>query len=53
MSLAEDEEIPEDGSGLFNGTYSAVAQLTWKPSKSGKIALAYSRSYNAIDINTE
>ena len=37
--------------GLFNGSYSALGQLTWKPSNDTKIALVYSRSYNAIDIN--
>ncbi len=49
--LAEDAESPNSGSGLFNGAYSALGQLTWKPTKQGKIALAYSRSFNGIDIN--
>ncbi len=49
--LAEDAEFPDRGSGLFNGGFSALGQLTWKPSSSGQIALAYSRSFNAIDIN--
>jgi hypothetical protein len=37
--------------GLFNGSYSALVQFTWKPSDGINIALIYSRSYNAIDIN--
>ncbi len=49
--LATDAESPTSGSGLFNGAFSALSQLTWQPSSSGKIALAYSRSFNAIDIN--
>ncbi len=49
--LAEDAQSPLSGSGLFNGAYSALGQLTWKPNKQGKIALAYSRSFNGIDIN--
>jgi hypothetical protein len=37
--------------GLFNGSYSALGQLTWKPSEGTNVGLVYSRSYNAIDIN--
>jgi len=49
--LAEEGEQPTPGSGLFNGAYSALGQLTWKPSEELKIALAYSRSFNGVDIN--
>ncbi|MBE9166498.1 carbohydrate porin [Pleurocapsales cyanobacterium LEGE 06147] len=49
--LAEDGEQPNPGSGLFNGAYSALGQLTWKPSSEAKVALVYSRSFNGIDIN--
>ncbi len=49
--LAEDAASPEDGSGLFDGEFTALGQFTWKPTDSGQIALAYSRSYNAVDIN--
>lgn len=49
--LARDGENPNPGFGLFNGAYSALGQLTWKPNSSGQVALVYSRSFNAIDIN--
>lgn len=32
-------------SGLFSGSYSALGQLTWRPSKSASVGLVYSRSY--------
>ena len=49
--LAKDAALPDDGAGLFDGAFTALGQFTWKPSDSGQIALAYSRSFNAIDIN--
>ena len=49
--LAEDAELPVPGAGLFNGGFSALGQLTWKPSQDFKFALVYSRSLNSIDIN--
>ncbi|MBW4469857.1 MAG: iron uptake porin [Stenomitos rutilans HA7619-LM2] len=38
------------GSGLFDGSYIAAAQLTVKPSKSLDIALNYAHSYHQINI---
>lgn len=37
--------------GLFNGPFSALGQLTWKPNDRVDIGLLYSRSYNGIEIN--
>jgi hypothetical protein len=31
--------------GLFGGTYSALAQLSYKPSKTSEVALTYIRGY--------
>ncbi len=47
--LASDAQQPS--SGLFKGSFSALGQLTWKPSDSVNIGLLYSRSYNGIGIN--
>jgi hypothetical protein len=47
--LASDAQQPS--SGLFKGQFSALGQLTWKPSDSVNIGLLYSRSYNGIGIN--
>ncbi len=38
------------GSGIFNGSYTAAAQLTVKPSPALKIGLNYSHSYHQINI---
>ncbi len=37
---------PTAGNGLFNGPYSAIAQLAIKPSKRFKLGLTYVNSYN-------
>ena len=37
---------PDDGSGLFNGTYSALGQLVFKPFDGLKIGATYVRGYN-------
>jgi hypothetical protein len=42
--LAGDPSNPEEGSGLFNGSYNALAQLAYS-GESGAIGIAYSRSY--------
>lgn len=47
--LARDAQQPS--SGLLKGPFSALGQLTWKPSDSVNIGLLYSRSYNGIGIN--
>ena len=49
--LARDAENPNPGFGLFNGAYSALGQVTWKPNDAVGIGLLYSRSYNSININ--
>ena len=36
---------PSEGRGLFNGNYSALGQLTWKPSQKFSLAAVYSNSY--------
>ncbi|MBW4429935.1 MAG: carbohydrate porin [Nostoc desertorum CM1-VF14] len=50
--LASEANNPTAGSGLFDGSYSALAQLTLKPTKSLSFGLTYARSLNAIDIST-
>jgi len=37
---------PNQGEGLFNGPYGALAQITFKPSESFKFGLTYANSYN-------
>lgn len=41
----------QPSSGLFNGSYSALGQVTWKPNANAALGLVYSRSYNGIGIN--
>ncbi|XGV94804.1 MAG: iron uptake porin [Leptolyngbya sp. BL-A-14] len=41
----------QPASGLFNGSYSALAQLTWRPNDNVALGLLYSRSRNGIEIN--
>lgn len=50
--LASAAANPTVGSGLLDGSYSALAQLTFKPTKSFSFGLVYTRSLNGIDINT-
>jgi Carbohydrate-selective porin, OprB family len=48
--LADDaNEIDE---GLIGGSYGAIAQLTYQPSKKFGIGINYIRSFNALDTNT-
>jgi hypothetical protein len=44
--LAGDPANPEPGSGLFDGSYGALAQLTIKPTDAITVGLTYVRSYN-------
>ncbi len=44
--LANDAASPVNGSGLLNGPYGAIAQLTFKPSKALALGLTYIHSYN-------
>ncbi|MBP5971772.1 iron uptake porin [Brasilonema sp. CT11] len=44
--LANDAANPDRGSGLFNGPYGAMAQLTIKPTDKFTFGLTYVNSYN-------
>jgi len=46
--LAGNAASPTRGNGLFNGSYGALAQLTFKPSDSFAIGLTYVNSYNFV-----
>lgn len=50
--LAGEADDPSSGSGVFNGPYSALAQLLFKPSDRFNIGLTYINSYNADDTGT-
>ncbi|MDF0551538.1 iron uptake porin [Kamptonema sp. UHCC 0994] len=43
--LASDAASPQQGAGLFNGPYGAIAQLTFTPSKTFALGLTYVNSY--------
>ncbi|MEL6494595.1 MAG: iron uptake porin [Cyanobacteria bacterium J06623_7] len=47
--LAGDAANPDDGAGLFDGPYSAIAQLTITPFERLGIALTYVNAYNQSD----
>jgi hypothetical protein len=49
--LASDAANPQRGSGLFNGPYGAIAQLTIKPTDQLSLGLIYAHAYNN-DIST-
>ena len=44
--LASSNNDPGPGSGIFNGPYGALAQLTFEPSKRFKVGLTYINAYN-------
>jgi hypothetical protein len=44
--LANDTNNPLAGNGLFNGSYGAIAQLTFKPSEAFKLGFTYVHAYN-------
>jgi len=46
--LAGNAASPTRGNGLFNGSYGALAQLTFTPSDSFAIGLTYVNSYNFV-----
>ncbi|MBW4457995.1 MAG: iron uptake porin [Nostoc indistinguendum CM1-VF10] len=50
--LASEAYNPTARSGLFDGSYSALAQLTFQPTKALSLGLTYARSLNSIDIST-
>ena len=47
--LAGEASDPEDGSGLFNGSYSALGQLTITPFDRLTVALTYVNAFNQSD----
>ena len=47
--LAGEASDPEDGAGLFDGSYSALGQLTITPFEKLGIALTYVNAYNQSD----
>jgi hypothetical protein len=50
--LAPNAADPNQGNGLFNGAYSALGQLVFKPSDRFKLGLTYVNSYNKSDTFT-
>lgn len=49
--VAKNGANPTDGNGLFDGGFSAGAQLTFSPSRSFNVGLAYLRTYENSGIN--
>lgn len=47
--LAPSAADPSDGNGLFNGSYSALGQLVFKPGDRLKLGLTYVNSFNGSD----
>ena len=47
--LAPNSDDPNPGNGLFNGAYSALGQLVFKPGDRLKLGLTYVNSYNSSD----
>ncbi len=50
--LAGDANDPSEGNGLFNGAYSALGQIVFKPFEKLKLAATYVHSYNQSDTGT-
>ena len=50
--LAGSASDPSEGNGLFNGPYSALAQITFTPTESITLAATYVRGYNQSDTET-
>jgi hypothetical protein len=50
--LAGDSSNPTQGSGIFNGPYSALGQITFKKDDSLKLGLTYIHGYNSLDTFT-
>lgn len=49
--LAPNADDPNPGNGLFNGAYSALGQLVFKPGDRFKLGLTYVNSYNSSDTS--
>jgi hypothetical protein len=43
--LAAEGSTPNSGAGLFNGDFSALAQLTWRPNNKIGVGLTYNHAY--------
>ncbi len=50
--IAGDAANPSEGAGLFNGAYSALGQLVFKPSDRFNLGLTYIYGYNRNDTGT-
>ena len=50
--LAPDAADITEGNGLFNGAYSALGQIVFKPSDNFKLGLTYVNAYNSSDTFT-
>jgi hypothetical protein len=50
--LAGDANNPNPGNGLFNGSYSALAQVGYVPDEHFGVALTYLHAYNLLDTGT-
>ena len=50
--LAPNANDPNQGNGLFNGAYSALGQIVFKPGDRFKLGLTYINSYNSSDTFT-
>jgi hypothetical protein len=50
--LAPNADDPSGGNGLFDGAYSAIGQVVFKPSDRFKLGLTYVRGYKANDTLT-
>ena len=50
--LADPANEADSGSGLFNGPYSAIGQLTFTPSDAFSVAFTYVHNYNQSDTGT-
>jgi hypothetical protein len=50
--LAPTAQDPSAGNGLFDGAYSAIGQVVFKPSDQFKLGFAYVRAYNSTDTFT-
>lgn len=50
--LANPANEPVSGSGLFNGPYSIISQLTFTPTERLSLAFTYANNYNQSDTGT-
>ncbi|MEM8722270.1 MAG: iron uptake porin [Cyanobacteria bacterium P01_G01_bin.39] len=50
--LASDAAVPEGGSGLFNGPFSALGQILFTPTDNFSVAATYIHAFNQSDTET-